>query len=150
MLQGSGPSLQLGASLKKDARPVSSPADAAQIALFAPYCGGLQQESVLLRVLPVFAQGLLEGQRPLAGGECRSFVLRWTVVRAPLMPCSCRLEFPECADVVYGFELPAHQLISWLMQVDPEAPGPDLPDGFWQWLLLENDPIEPSGAGPLH
>ena len=149
-LWGSGPSHQLGPSLRKHARSVSTPADAAQIALFAPYCGGVHQEAALMRVLPLFAEGELRGHRPLAGGALRPFVLRWSVVGAPLSLCSCHVEIAEGPALVYRFELPAHQLMTWLMQVDPDAVRVDLPDGFWQWLLLEHDPSEAPHPGPLH
>ena len=118
-LRGSGPSHQLGPSLRKHARSVSTPADAAQIALFAPYCGGVQQEAALMRVLPLFAEGELRGHRPLAGGAFRPFALRWSVVGAPLSLCSCHVEIAEGPALVYRFELPAHQLMTCLLYTSP-------------------------------
>ena len=147
----SGPLLQLGASLRKSQQqPVGGPAEAAQIALFAPYCGGLQQEDALRRTLPQLHRGRLEGSRALDAGHGHAFVLTWGSVRAPLTPCRCELTFPDSAGLHYGFVMPAHQLATFLMQVNPAAGVQDLPDAFWQWLLLEHDASESVESGPLH
>ena len=40
----------------------------------------------------------------------------------------------------YRFDLVTHQLVSWLMQVDDQVgERGDLPDAFWQWLLVGID-----------
>ena len=41
---------------------------------------------------------------------------------------------------------PHHQLVVWLMDCSPLQPSePDLPNGFWQWLLIEHgDAPEPA------
>ena len=118
-----------------------TPAEAAQIALFAPYCGGLPQEQALLKVLPLLHQGLLEGHRQLEGGKGHAFRLSWEPVRAPLTACRCDLSFPNDSSLRYSFEVPAHQLVQWLMECSPEANTIDLPERCWQWILLEQDPL---------
>ncbi len=123
----------------KQQEPVASSSFAAQIALFAPYCGGLQQEESLLRVFPMLGQGRFEGVRSLTDGEVRRFQLRWQAVRAPLMPCSCELDVDGQPGLHYVFEVPCHQLVSWLMPVASDGSDQDLPDSFWSWLLLEQD-----------
>lgn len=146
----SGPLLQLGASLEKSQRPVGSPAEAAQIALFAPYCGGLQQEEALRRILPQLKLGRFEGRRALDGGGSHAYALTWSSVRAPLTPCTCELTFPDSGGLHYSFVMPAHQLATWLMQLDPAAAPQDLPDPFWHWLLLEHEGRGFVESGPLH
>ena len=122
-------------------RPVTPPADAAQIALFAPYCGGLPQEQALLNVLPFFDRGFLEGRRQLEGGQSHAYRLSWDPVRAPLNPCRCDLSFPDEPSLRYSFEVPAHQLVQWLMECPLEAEAIDLPEQCWRWILLEQDPL---------
>ena len=62
-------------------------------------------------------------------------------MRSPLEATTCRLRFPERSDLLYDFELVTHQLVSWLMDCREEEHGSvDLPDAFWQWLLLGADP----------
>ena len=122
-------------------RPLITPADAAQIALFAPYCGGLPQEQALLKVLPLLHQGLLEGHRQLAGGKAHAFRLSWDPVRAPLSACHCELSFPNEPSLRYSFEVPAHQLVQWLMECPMEVDTVDLPERCWHWILLEQDPL---------
>lgn len=118
-----------------------TPADAAQIALFAPYCGGVPQEQALLKVLPLLREGRLTGQRQLEGGQSHAFRLSWDPVRAPLSACRCDLSFPEEPSLRYSFQVPAHQLVKWLMDCSMEAEAIDLPEPCWQWILLEQDPL---------
>lgn len=117
------------------------PNDAAQIALFAPYCGGLPQEQALLNVLPLLSQGHLDGQRQLEGGQSHAFRLSWDPVRAPLSSCRCDLSFPDEPSLRYGFEVPAHQLVQWLMECPKQGECIDLPDRCWHWILLEQVPL---------
>ena len=95
-------------------------------------------------------RGRFEGSRALDAGHGHAFVLTWGSVRAPLTPCRCELTFPDSAGLHYGFVMPAHQLATFLMQVNPAAGVQDLPDAFWQWLLLEHDASESVESGPLH
>lgn len=129
---------------------MGSPAEAAQIALFAPYCGGLQQEEALRRILPQLNLGRFEGCRALDAGDSHAFVLTWSSVRAPLTPCRCELTFPDSAGLHYSFVMPAHELATLLIQVNSAAAVPDFSDAFWQWLLLEHDASESVESGPLH
>jgi hypothetical protein len=50
---------------------------------------------------------------------------------------------PDAA-VHYRFELPTHQLLSWLIQWQAKATragsSADLPESFWQWLILGLEP----------
>ena len=124
-------------------RPLAVPplSDAALQALFAPYCGGVARETELLAALQLLNQGEMQGFRPVEGGLGHPYVLRWPAVRSPLEPTSCQLRFPERPELHYDFELVTHRLVSWLMDCREEAHGSvDLPDGFWQWLLVGVDP----------
>ena len=140
----------LGHPEEKHARPLISPADVAQLALFAPYCGGLQNEQALRQVLPLLSRGRLEGARSLGEGKGHAFLLCWEPVRAPLTPAHCTLSFPGEASLHYTFDVPGHQLVEWLMHAEAGASVADLPDRFWQWLLLEQTPTGSLGEGPLH
>jgi len=108
----------------------------AQLALFAPYCGGRVMEPSLLEALALLPSGEYVGERTLADGPSHRFVLRWDPVQAPLEPCRCVLRFEDNSDADYRFECPAHQLLSWLMEGPVQGRGNDLSDSFWQWLLL--------------
>lgn len=116
-----------------------SSAEEAQIALFAPYCGGLREEATLRQTLPLLHQGRFEGQRALGQGKGHDYLITWGDVRSPLAPCPCELTFPDLEGVQYSFVLPAHQFASWLMRIPPNTAPQDLPDEFWRWLLLERD-----------
>ena len=54
---------------------------------------------------------------------------------------ACQWLFPGHGWLTYRFEAVTHQLVMWLMDVpSEEAPEDcDLPDGFWQWLLVGGD-----------
>ena len=123
----------------------ASVSDAALLALFAPYCGGLAREDALHGALQLLQQQKFQGTRPVQGAAGHRFVLGWTGQRAPLETVACELTFPDQPEVHYSFELSAHQLVSWLMErsTDGNEAGregamaaPDLPDAFWQWLLV--------------
>ncbi|WP_231857008.1 MULTISPECIES: type IV pilus biogenesis protein EbsA [unclassified Synechococcus] len=119
-----------------DGMTLSSPSGDAQLALFAPYCGGLRREQALRRALERLPLGQFEGARARSDAQPHRYVLSWSAANAPLQACRCELRFQDRADQRYPFECPAHQLLDWLMQAD-EGGRQDLPDSFWQWLLLE-------------
>ena len=115
------------------------PSEAAQWALFAPYCGGLSRQADLQRALRLLAQKSLKGERPLQGGRVHRFTLRWQGARPPLELCSCQLCFPDIQALTYTFDVSTHQLVDWLMDW-PEFGGQgDLPNRFWKWLLLGSE-----------
>ena len=135
----------------------ASVSDAALLALFAPYCGGLAREDALREALKLLQQQQFHGTRPLQGAAGHRFQLGWTGQRAPLETVACELTFPDQPGVHYSFELSAHQLVSWLMERSADGSGegsagamaaPDLPDAFWQWLLVgtEQDGEQDGGA----
>jgi hypothetical protein len=88
----------------------------AQLALFAPYCGGRERESILRQALAMLPFGEHAGERTLFDAPAHRFFLRWDPVQAPLEPCRCVLRFESHPGVDYRFECPAHQLLSWLME----------------------------------
>jgi hypothetical protein len=102
--------------------------------LFAPYWGGL--EPALEQALLVLLQGSFAGVRRLDGGERRTYLLQWAAARAPLEPTRCALTFPEHPAIQYDFAMPAHRLLRWLAGAQTSEPTGDLPDDFWQWLIL--------------
>jgi hypothetical protein len=79
--------------------------------------------------------------RPEGGHRFR---LTWNAAPSPLELSPCTLRFPAIPEVHYGFDLPTHHLVQWLMDcraqggAEPGLDGhpADLPASFWQWLLL--------------
>ena len=118
-------------------------------ALFAPYCGGLARERELEVALERLTALAFQGLRPVAGANGHRYLLRWDSVRAPMELTSCGLEFPEKPELHYRFELVTHQLVTWLMDCkEPAGQGLDLPDAFWQWLLVGSDSDEMGDETP--
>ncbi len=115
---------------------LSSPSGDAQLALFAPYCGGLRREQALRMALERLPLGQFEGERARSDAKPHHYALSWSPAMAPLQQCRCELLFQDGLEQLYRFECPAHQLLDWLMQA-VESGRQDLPDTFWQWLLLE-------------
>jgi hypothetical protein len=73
--------------------------------------------------------------------------LQWQPGVAPLEPAQVQLAVEGVGldqPVLYSFELPTHRLLHWLMawQAAGGAAGQpaDLPEAFWQWLILGIDP----------
>lgn len=121
--------------------------DAAQVALYAPYCNGISREEVLDQALQLLNRGRVTGQRPLRFGQPHSFELRWQAGASPLERSKCDLSFPGIPEVLYSFSVPTHQLVLWLMDlIQSRADGvePDLPENFWRWLLLGEIPHSPT------
>ena len=112
--------------------------DAAQRVLFAPYCGGVSREEDLAAALQILGRGELHGRRPIAGIDGYSYALRWDGIAAPMEQLDCQLRFPGHPEGDVDFAVLTHQLVAWLMDCSqPQQSEPDLPDGFWQWLLIE-------------
>jgi hypothetical protein len=107
------------------------------MALFAPYCGGRSREQDLLRVLAYWSGGGVRGVRSLMEASPHRFDLRWQPVRAPLESTACTLNIEAEPPLAYRFSVPAHQLMVWLMESGDRSDRLELPDRFWQWLLLE-------------
>ena len=113
----------------------------ALLALYAPYCGGLSGEEDLSAALTILQSQSFDGLRPVEGAPGHAYRLSWSGGQAPLETISCCLKFPSHPSLNYSFELVTHQLVSWLMDCREEEHGSvDLPDAFWQWLLLGADP----------
>ena len=68
--------------------------DAAQLVLFAPYCGGVSREQDLASALQILRRGELEGRRPVAGMDGYPYELRWNGVAAPLERLDANSVFP--------------------------------------------------------
>ena len=112
----------------------------ALLALYAPYCGGLSGEEDLSAALTILQSQSFDGLRPVEGAPGHAYRLSWTGGEAPLETISCLLKFPAHPSLNYSFDLVTHQLVSWFMQVDlQDGKSGDLPDAFWQWLLVGTD-----------
>jgi hypothetical protein len=130
------------------ALPVALDVDPAHSVLFAPYCGGVAREAWLELALDLLPVRRLDGRRQLRPAGSHPFELSWQPVEAPQELVACALNFPATPGLNYTFTLPAHQLVSWLMDL-LEAQAlrgeADLPESFWRWLLLGESPA-PSAA----
>lgn len=112
----------------------SQPSAAALVPLFAPYCGGIGP--ALEQALEQLLAQQFSGVRSLQGGGSHAYALQWHGGLAPLEATPCELVFAQQDAVRYSFSLPAHRLLIWLQQ----ATDGDLPNAFWQWLILGTDP----------
>ena len=109
----------------------------ALLALYAPYCGGLSGEEDLSAALTILQSQSSDGLRTVEGASGHAYRLSWTGGEAPLETISCYLTFPSHPSLNYSFDLVTHELVSWFMQVDVQnGKSGDLPDAFWQWLLV--------------
>lgn len=122
----------------------------ALVALFAPYCQGAAQMELLEQALQLLQRNELQGVRRLRPAGERPFVLRWQAGVAPLEPAQLALEVrvPDGTEPArYSFVLPTQQLVRWLMEWLDAGGGlqqpADLPESFWQWLILG---LEPTAA----
>ena len=139
--QGLGHGTSLGHPWLSSPQMTPRLSDAALLALFAPYCGGLAREADLTEALHILAGGRLDGLRPVHGSRGHLFQLSWSSVHAPLEIAHCELAFPDQPQITYRFELLTHQLVDWLMdRSDSGGTALDLPDSFWRWLLTGADP----------
>ena len=113
--------------------------DAAQLVLFAPYCGGVSRQQDLSEALQILGRGALQWRRlPVTGSVGQLYELSWNGVAAPMERLDCQLRFPGHPEGDFDFAVTTHQLVVWLMDLSHRQPSqPDLPDGFWQWLLIE-------------
>ncbi|MCP9884868.1 transglycosylase [Synechococcus sp. ATX 2A4] len=119
------------------------PQEAAQVALFAPYCGGLSREGWLQRGLDQLALNRVNGLRPLHPNGAHRFELSWTSGAAPQQPSQCELAFPDHPEIHYSFTVPTYHLVGWLMDLLEDravSGGGDLPETFWRWLILGEVP----------
>ena len=98
----------------------------------------MSREADLAAALQILGRGELQGRRPVAGIDGHSYALCWDGVAAPLEQLDCQLRFPGHPEGDVDFAVLTHQLVAWLMDCSqPQQSEPDLPDGFWQWLLME-------------
>ena len=113
---------------------------AALVALYAPYCDGVNRAARLEQALGLMARGRTSGRRALRPGGGHDFDFSWSAAGSPQELSSCILRFPALPEVSYTFSLPTYLLVLWLMDLleAPQGPGtpPDLPESFWRWLLV--------------
>jgi hypothetical protein len=119
--------------------PVFLNVDPALSALFALYCGGVNRAACLAMALDLLPALRLNGRRLLRPAGSHPFQLSWQPVEAPQEQVACDLSFPATPGLNYSFSVPAHQLVSWLMdllEAQDLRGEDDLPESFWRWLLL--------------
>ena len=81
-----------------------SPADKADIKVYQPYYTK-DKHIALPYALSLYAQGYLEGQRQIEGGDSVPFVASWYVSKLPSELTRCRLQFDGQADLSYEITL---------------------------------------------
>lgn len=114
------------------------PRAAALVPLFTPYLAS--QAADLEPALVLLLEGRFSGERHLQNGRSHRYELRWSGAAAPTEPSRCELQFPGLPAVHYSFTIPTQRLLAWLVAVSG-TPGPqDLPDSFWRWLILGEEP----------
>ncbi len=96
----------------------------AQVALYAPYCEGLEKPQQLDQALEVLAAGRFNGSRRLKPDGNHPYELSWLHGDSPQEPCRCQLIFPAFTSVTYQFSLPTAQLVLWLMEAFEHRAGP--------------------------
>ena len=69
--------------------------EAALLAFYAPYCGGLERAAALREALRLLRLGTLKGSRLVTGRPAYEFVLSWSEAKAPFEPVTCCLTFPH-------------------------------------------------------
>ncbi|AHF63093.1 hypothetical protein Syncc8109_0713 [Synechococcus sp. WH 8109] len=88
--------------------------------------------------LSTAVRGALQGRRPVSGSHGHLYELRWNEVAAAMERLDCQLGFPCHPEVDLDLAVTPHQLGVWLMDCSHLQPTEtDLPNGFWQWLLIE-------------
>ena len=93
---------------------------------------------ILSAALKILARGELQGRRPVDGGAGHPYALRWKGVAAPMERLDCQLRFPGHPEGDVDFAVTTHQLVAWFMdRSHVQRSEPDLPNGFWQWLLIK-------------
>lgn len=121
---------------------------AALVALYAPYCDGVNRAARLEQALGLMASGRTSGRRALRPGGGHDFDFSWSAAGSPQELSSCILKFPALPEVSYSFSLPTYLLVLWLMDLLEAQQGSstpaDLPEGFWRWLLV--GALPPSAA----
>ena len=118
------------------------------VALFAPYCQGSARPAELERALETLARGSCSGVRQLKPAGQRPFELRWRAGVAPSEPAQLELVVeadptrpsPALPGASYACSVATSQLVLWLMDCREQDGSMDLPESFWQWLLLGLEP----------
>ena len=98
---------------------------------------GVSREQDLSAALQILSCGERKGRRLVAGIDGYPLDLRWYGVAAPMERLDCQLRFPGHPEGDVDFVVTTNQLVAWLMVRSHLQPSePDLPNGFWQWLLM--------------
>lgn len=87
----------------------------AMVALYAPYCEGLEQPELLQLALEKLGTRGINGSRRLKPEGSHPFEFTWQPGHSPQEPSQCQLSFPQIPAVSYSFSVPTAQLVLWLM-----------------------------------
>jgi hypothetical protein len=113
------------------------PAGKADVIVYMPYYPK-DKHVVLPYALTLYAQGNLEGQRRIEGGEGIPFVATWFVSRLPAEITRCRLQFEGQADLSYEMTVSNSEFVNYLMdalKAFKESGAADFPQVFYRKLL---------------
>lgn len=119
------------------------PADRADVAVYQPYYSK-DKYAALPYALTLYAQGYLEGQRQIEGGDSVPFVASWYVSKLPSELTRCRLQFDGQAELSYEMTLANAQFVEYLIDAlkrYKDNGSADFPQNFYRQLLrLEEVP----------
>jgi hypothetical protein len=117
----------------------------AMVALYAPYCEGLEQPELLQLALETLLTPGIHGSRRLKPDGNHPFELTWQPGDSPQEPSQCQLSFPQIQDVSYSFSVPTAQLVVWLMDFLQTETAP--PSASLQPFQLPAPPLPPLSLG---
>lgn len=113
------------------------PADKADVKVYQPYYTK-EKHAVLPYALTLYAQGYLEGERQLEGGNRIPFVASWYVSKLPSELTRCRLQFDGQADFSYEVTLANAEFVDCLINIltrFKNSGTTDFPQNFYRKLL---------------
>lgn len=114
-----------------------NPADKADVKIYQPYYAK-DKHAALPYALSLYAQGYLEGEREIEGGNSIPFVASWYVSKLPSELTRCRLQFDGQADLSYEVTLDNAEFVDYLINAlikFKSSGAADFPRNFYRKLL---------------
>jgi hypothetical protein len=113
------------------------PAARSDVSVYQPYYPK-DKHAVLPYALSLYAQGYLEGERQIEGGDNIPFVASWLVSKLPSELTRCRLQFDSKADFSYEITLANAEFVDYLINAFTKFKSSgvtDFPQNFYRKLL---------------
>jgi hypothetical protein len=95
------------------------PAETRKVILYQPYYPQESKRRYLPYALSLFQQGLLEGERPIEGGEDVPFFATWSISPSMLPGeiSRCQVRFQNDGELTYEIQLKNQELVESLIEV---------------------------------